>query len=729
MPKYNKKDFQESNINYLNKDFTQFKSSLINYAQSYFPDTYQDFNETSPGMMFIEMMSYVGDVTSFYIDQQYREMLLPLAEERRNLIIMSRMFGYKVKPIVPSHVILKFTSDVDAIEEDRAKIDYRNAGTFGSGIQVVSNTNTNLIFETLEEVDFSISASNDTEVVSSIAETTGLVETYTLSRNVKAISGETISREYTIGVPEKFRKITLPESNIIDIISCIDSNGNDWYQVDFLAQDKIPIPKHYTADGRDNAYYNLDGTPYLNDIAVPYSLEYIKTSKRFTKETNTDNTTSLVFGNGILRNGTTIDEGFLDLEQLGIIIPGQSQDLNESINPLLGDDYSTLGETPSSTVLTITYRIGGGINANSSAGDITSLSSDTVTRLGGSSTLSAVTNDSPAVGGRDKETLSEIREKTRAFFSTQNRAVTKEDYEARILNLQSKFGAVAKVYVSRINALTNRDNVVENVSDYISGVSSLLLNIESSISSPPPDAQDDEILNAVLNQLNMFNDTHTTPNVDNLENILAPNTVLVYILANNQFGNLIGNPNGITMGTNDYIPLLLKQNIKSYLENFRLLTDDIHISDGYIINFGVFFDVVSHQYANKQNVKIKCIDLIKNYFQINKMQFSQPISISQIEYELMGVDGVRAVNYVTITQDYDYNLNEGGETFDPPLYRYHISQDGEIFDNSNTGYGYKYDFKSAVSTETAKLILPANPQNPSVFELKSPNDNIKGVVR
>ena len=102
MPSYNKKDFKESNVNYLNKDFTQLKESLINYSKSYFPNTYRDFNETSPGMMLMEMSAYVGDVLSFYVDQQYREMLLPLAEERRNVVTMAKMFGYKIKPICPA---------------------------------------------------------------------------------------------------------------------------------------------------------------------------------------------------------------------------------------------------------------------------------------------------------------------------------------------------------------------------------------------------------------------------------------------------------------------------------------------------------------------------------------------------------------------------------------------------------------------------------------------------
>ena len=134
MPSYGKNDFKESNINYLNKDFASLKDSLMNYAKSYFPNSYRDFNESSPGMMLLEMNAYVGDVLSFYIDQQYREMLLPLAEERRNIINMARMFGYKVKPIVPAYVDLTFSFNADAMSDDASKVDYSTCGTFESGI-------------------------------------------------------------------------------------------------------------------------------------------------------------------------------------------------------------------------------------------------------------------------------------------------------------------------------------------------------------------------------------------------------------------------------------------------------------------------------------------------------------------------------------------------------------------------------------------------------------------
>ena len=257
MPTYGDNNFKESNVNYLNKDFSALKQSLMNYAKSYFPDTYRDFNETSPGMMLLEMNAYVGDVLSFYIDQQYQEMLLPLAEERRNVINMAKMFGYKVKPIVPSYVDLTFTSNVNASSGDSSKVDYTNAAVFDAGIELTSDSNSETIFTTLEPIDFRITGSDDTN---SIATTTdsGLASAYTLSRRVKAVSATEKTITFQISNPEKFKTITIPDTNVIDILSCYESNGNRWYEVDYLAQDKVPVPTHYTQDeNRETPYFSL----------------------------------------------------------------------------------------------------------------------------------------------------------------------------------------------------------------------------------------------------------------------------------------------------------------------------------------------------------------------------------------------------------------------------------------------------------------------------------------
>ena len=221
--------------------------------------------------MLLEMNAYVGDVLSFYIDQQYQEMLLPLAEERRNIITMAKMFGYKVKPIVPAYVDLTFTSNVNVSSGDTSKVDYSNASVFSEGLELVSDSNEEVIFSTLEPIDFRISESIDTQTVGTLDES-GLASSYTLSRTVRAVSATQKTISFQITRPEKFKTLTIPDTNVIDIISCVDSNGNNWYEVDYLAQDKVPIQTHYTDDiNRDSAYSNHLGGLQSNQ-AVPYSL-------------------------------------------------------------------------------------------------------------------------------------------------------------------------------------------------------------------------------------------------------------------------------------------------------------------------------------------------------------------------------------------------------------------------------------------------------------------------
>jgi hypothetical protein len=686
MPTYGKKDFKESNVNYLNKDFNALKQSLVNYAQAYFPNTYKDFNETSPGMMLIEMSAYVGDVLSFYIDQQYKELLLPLAEERRNIINMAKMLGYKVKPIVPSFVELSFTSEVNALSTNRAQVDYSNASVFQEGIKVQSSANSNLYFETLDVVDFRVTSSlnngeaSDTSSPIIDTATDGLITDYTLTRKVRAVSGETKTKTFTITSPQKFRRITLPETNVIDII----------------------------------------------------------------------------------------------------IIPGQQGELNDSIDPLLGDEYSTLGETPTQTTLTITYRIGGGIEANASVGDLTSIIGTPTKLVDGGASIIGVTNETAARGGADEEDTDEIREKARAFFTTQNRCVTKEDYEARTMNMSSRFGNIAKVIVSRTelpsaadiqseyqgiidNSLgeisTTHQSLQTNVGNFGTDMSNAITDAQSDIQNLTNQFTSNQISALQLvQQANLlflgvqdtYNNYFQSPNlipgdvttlgeqisqvdveVPLLQELDAGvGTIAVNILAYDKNKNLVGNAQAggtLLPDATDGTPIILNTNLSNYLNNFKLLTDDVAIQDGYIINFGVVFDVVAHRYANKAEVKLRCIQKIIDYFKIEKMQFNQPIIISQLEYELMDIDGVRSVNYVCVTQTEDYV--GGGEGFDNDgerLFTYSYADNAITTDGGTAGYGYAYDFPSAL---TNGIILPASPQTPAVFELKNPRQNVKGVVR
>jgi hypothetical protein len=748
MPSYNNKKYKESNINYLNKDFASYKNTLIEYAKSYFPDTYRDFNESSPGMMLIEMSAYVGDVLSFYIDQQYREMLLPLAEERRNVKNMAKMLGYRVKPTIPAFVDLTFKQKVDIVNvglstSDPTSVNYDAAGTFDKGVQCVATGDSTLIFETLDVIDFSITQAGDTDNIAT-TDDNGVANSYELSRTVRAVSGETKTTSFTVTVARKFLELTLSETNVIDIISIYDSNGNRWYEVEYLAQDKVPYDIHYTGDSsRQGVYYDIGDSSTIETVPVPYSLEYITTSKRFITKVNDNDKTSIVFGNGILKNGSSIEDGFLDLEQAGITIPGQTTDLESSINPMLGNDYASLGEVPNQVTLTVKYRVGGGIKTNIAAEEIVSISG-TPNKLkgpssGNGSSLESVINQQPSAGGRGVDTIEEIREKATAHFTTQNRAVTKEDYEARVLNMSSKYGALAKVYAVRSDieyagAATTFDTNVE-------GVQTEMDNFRASMQPGgalyqlafETESQAVEFLVEIVNNLvPLQSAVDTIPGQVTVEPRLG--TIDLYILSYDKNKNLTGNfyADELTnSGTTTYgVPNLLKTNIKNYLENYKILTDFVTIQDGFIVNFGVAFDVVANATSNKAEVKLQCIQVIKEFFTTQKMNFGRPLYIGELEYELMGVDGVRSVNYVCATQDNIY-VDNNQAAFSPSLYTYSISAESELEVSGDdtegqSGYGWKYDFSAAFSNG---VISPINPANPGCFEIKNPNQNIIGIVR
>ena len=728
---YGKSDnIKNSNVNYLGRDFNDLKLSLIQYTKSYFPNTYKDFNETSPGMMLIELSAYVGDVLSFYIDQQYREMLLPLSEDRRNLITLAKSHGYVPKTTSPSYVELTLTDTISTTGDGSP--DFSTAVVVEKGMQVQSSADSNIVFETLEMIDFKISSSLDPDpVVSNLDSSTGIPSQYTISRKVHAISGETKSTTFNIGEPTKFLKLSLAETNVIEILKVIDSNNNVWYEVESLAQDKIPVETYYTSEtSRATAYSNTAGSSNIK-IPVPYSLRYIKTGKRFMVESDENNKTNLIFGNGILKNGNTFDSTFLAVEQAGINLPGGEENLESSIDPLLGDAHGTLGQAPGHITLTVTYRVGGGIRSNVSVGDLTTINDYTLIPSGNATFT--VINEIPAAGGSAGETLEEIRYRALAKASSQNRAVTKEDFEARTLNMPAKFGNIAKVYCTRSGVVMNahrtkiknlvtslRELIDKNYSMFDPGLSigdrigiteqiEGILDVDQSGGLNPADLQ------LLWETLDL-----TYQNVSQDDRLY---TVDLYLLSYDNNKNLITTPN------------IIKQNLKQYLNQYRLLTDQISFYDGYIINFGIVFDVIAQQYENNEDVKFRCIEAIKGYFAIDKMQFKQIVYSNDVTQLLMDVDGVRAVNYITITQDKDYNAQDVGGTtsavFSPGLYTTLIqSDDSTSVSTNNKGYGYYYDFSKFYGNGSVSgngIILPA--YEPAVFELKNPNQNIKGIVR
>jgi len=638
-----------TNIKYTSKDFSSIKADLIEYTKSYFPDTYKDFNESSPGMMLIELSSYVGDVLSYYIDYNYKENVLSTATEKRNVRRLAEFLGYKPSNKTPSVVRLKVTHDVGV--DGNKNPDLSELPTISPGLQVKSNIDSELVFETTDDIDFSISGSPDVPLISPPSlGSNGLATGYTLSRYVRAISAETKTKSFTITSPTKFLELDLSDDNVVDILDVKDSSGQKWYEVDYLAQERILKETHYSDDDANrnvNGYNQGEGIDDTSLISIPYTVDYIKTNKKFVKKFDVDsNSTKLMFGNGLYRfnvTGSSNTSIFSTIEQAGLSLNGQEvSSVNQGISDLVATNNLNLGETPSNTILTIRYRVGGGPNSNAQVGEVTEVQNAP------SGVNITVTNDEPAVGGTDGQTVDEIRNNANAFFSSQLRCVTREDYQARIMNLPAKFGSIAKAYVERID---NQGGLQVNV------------------------------------------------------------------LSHNQNKQLVQTPQ------------LILQNVMTYLNQYRMVNDHIsfginlgtedspNIFSGYVVNFGVKFEVnIDRRLANdKSDIKVEVIDTIKDFFRIDKMQFRQSINMNDLQYSILGLEGVIGIKELKLFQ----NESGGGISRNMAYYQ----ADGEVIPNGESNYGFEYNFENA---EENGIIRPS--VTPSIFELRNPDRDIYGKV-
>ena len=637
-----KQKYIPSNVNYTSKDFSTIKADLIEYTKSYFPNTYKDFNETSPGMMLIELSSYVGDVLSYYIDYNYKENILSTATEKRNVRRLAEFLGYKTANKTASIAKLKITTSIGV--DGNGDPDYSAApASIGTGLQIKSNVDSELIFETTGEVDFTVSGSPDTPSISAPdLDANGEASSYTLTRYVRAISGETKSKSFTVTSPTKFLELNLGVNNVVEILDVTDSSGQKWYEVDYLAQQRILKEKHYSDDSTRTTGYNQgEGISDNSLISIPYVMDYINTNKKFVQKFDQDaDSTKLMFGNGLYRYNQTGSQQtsiFSAVEQTGLSLNGTSfSSINATLNELIASNNLNLGETPANTIMTVRYRVGGGNASNAQVGEITDVQNAPA------GVTITVTNDEPSSGGTDGQTVDEIKHNASAFFSTQLRCVTREDYQSRILSMPAKFGNIAKTYVERLD------------------------------------------------------DT---------------GGLIVSTLSYNQNRQLVSTPQ------------LILQNLRTYIDKFRLINDQLDfgytindtIFSGYHVNFGVKFQVNSDRRINSTQVKLDVIDVIKDFFKIDKMQFRQSINLNDLQYNILGLEGVIGIKELRLFQ----RGNDIGVNRNLVYYR----ADGTLSNNGESGYGFEYNFQNAL---VDGVIRPS--VTPSVFELKNSNKDIYGKV-
>jgi hypothetical protein len=606
------------NIKYINKDFNEFRASLIDYTKTYFPTTYNDFSPASPGMMFMEMAAYIGDVLSFYLDNQVQENYLQFARQSNNLFELAYMFGYKPKVTGVATTTIDLYQKLPSSGSGYVP-DFSYALFINGNTTVTSTDGTSFLIS--DPVDFTVSSSSDPTEVTIYEISGGNPTFFLLKKSRKAISATINTTTFSFGSPVKFSTVELNATNLIGILDIVDSEGNIWYEVDYLGQEMI-------YDSIKNTNVN---DPNLSQYSgdTPYLLKLKKVQCRFATRFRNSTTLQIQFGAGTTSD---VDENIVpNPDNVGIGLPFEQTKLTTAYAPSNFLFTDTYGIAPSNTTLTVRYLTGGGVTSNVAANTLDKINSNPTflnSNLNATTANTifaslACTNLVGADGGGDGDTVEEIRQNAIANFASQQRNVTQDDYLVRALSMPAKYGVVAKAYIEpskRVNMSAGESNSVLDL----------------------------------------------------------------YVLSYNADKTLR------TAST------ALKQNLTTYLSQYRMIGDAVNIRDGFIINIGVNFEIIVLPDYNNNDILIKCIEALKTYFAIDNWSINQPIVMRELYILLDKITGVQTVKNISIT-------NLVGE---------------------NIGYSpYAYDISAATS---ANVIYPS--LDPSIFEVKYPNQDIQGKV-
>ena len=605
-------------IKYINRDFSDFRARLIEYARTYFPQTYTDFSPTSPGMMFMEQASYVGDVLSFYLDNQFQETFVQYAQQTNNVFELAYMFGYKPKTTGAAQTVIDFYQQLPSIDDGTGNYipDYNYSITVGENTTVTSQNGSSFLIQ--DKVDFSVSSSLDPTEVTIYQIAGNIPQYFLLKKSRKALSADINSTTFNFGAPQQYQTVNINANSIIKILDVTDSDGNKWYEVDHLGQEMV-------LDTIKNTNIN---DPNLNGD-TPYLLRLKKVARRFATRFTSLSNLQLQFGAG---TPNTINEEITpNPDNVGLGLPFEQDKLTTAYSPVNFLFTNTYGISPSNTTLTVRYLTGGGVGSNIDSNTLINLNT-TNTKFNNTNLNATIANYIfsslatnnlvAASGGRGGDTLEEIRQNTLALVASQKRSVTADDYLIRSLSMPTDYGTVSKAFIQQPRLTDNQVSTIETLNLYV-------LSLNSS------------------GQLSSVNDA-------------------------------------------------LKDNLRTYLSQYRMIGDNIEIRDAFIINIGVNFEIIVLPEYNNNEVILACITALQNHFNLSNWQINQPIFLRDLYILLDRIKGVQTVKSISI-------INKAGTT---------------------SGYSqYAYDITGATQNQ---VIYPS--LDPSIFELKYPNTDIKGKV-
>ena len=598
MPKKNKKL-----IKYTDREFSDIKQSLVNYAQRYYPDIFRDFSEASFGSLMLDTVAYTGDMLSFYLDYQTNESFLDTAIEYDNILRLGEQVGYK-QPLRSNSFGLVTVYMLASVIDGGSSPDSNYLPVLARGSTF--STTSGRVFSLIDDIDF---ANSDNEVVVATSNAQdGKPTAFVVKANGRVISGEVKTETVSVGGFTRFLTIPLSDPDITEIVSVVDSEGHEYFEVDYLSQDTV----FRTVVNKDP-----ETRKYVPDVMITTSVP-----RRFAVF-NSFGTINVKFGYGSEANLKT--DNTIHPSNVILKMHGRDYETDTTFDPSKLVETSKFGIAPANTVLTIAYRTNTSDNVNVASRAL----KETVQPIfifGSDATNSSkiatardsleVVNEEPIVGDVSIPTVSELKQRVNDVFSSQNRAVTASDYEALVYRMSPRFGAVKRAKIYR-----DQDSFKRNLN--------------------------------------------------------------LYVLSEDADGKFMTSSQ------------LLKNNIKTWLNHYRMINDTIDILDVRIINIRVNFVAVVDYNQEKIEALAAAITRIEEMF-AEKADIGQPIYISKIYDILNNLDEIVDVTDVEIT-------NESGGLYSDQVLnlKQYMSADGRIlYAPENTVYELKYpdlDIKGTIS--------------------------------
>ena len=589
-------------INYTNREFQGIRKDLLQIAERHYPDTFQDFSQASFGSIMVDNLAYVADQLSFYLDYNVNETFLDTAYQYENIIRHGRTLGYKDNGRASTFgkvaLYVLVPASPTGLGPDRRYIPILKKGSSFS-------SDTGLNYVLTENVDFS---EPKTQVIAARSNTTtGAPTFYAIKTYGNVVSGRFGSERVVVGAYERFKTITLSTANISEIISVFDEQGNEYYEVEYLAQDLI--------------FKEVSNSNYKNDN-VPSILKPFLASRKFAVN-RSRNSVTLQFGSGKSGESNVV----ADPAEVAMDVFGKTYVTNTTFDPSRLTKNESMGIVPSDTTLTINYRSTNPTNSNLAVGALTRVKSalldfedrNNLSATSVSEVISSieVSNEEPIVGDVTNPTSSEIKRRIFDTFPTQNRAVTQADYENMIYRMPSKFGSI-----KRCSAQRDPDSRRRNIN--------------------------------------------------------------IYVISEDNFNNL-------TLANNT-----IKNNLKTWMNNYRMLSDTIDVLDAFIINYGIEFVVRPSIGADRFTLVDECINILRDKYTNEKLFIGEHIDVAGIYTTLSGVEGVLSVSNIKI-------VNKNGSNY------------------SST----QFDINENTSPDGSSIIVPRN----AVAELKFPTVDIVGKIK